>query len=112
MDADPWADAPPSPRPGSAPTSPAKATTSPLAQSEPFHALTPPPEETPSNGGLDDFDDFDEPAAGPSAGALPDVGGDDGFGDFGDFEEGEFTEEPIEAGPSVPLNVQKWVSRR
>ncbi|ORX35116.1 hypothetical protein BD324DRAFT_633933 [Kockovaella imperatae] len=128
MDADPWADAPATPKmDGRTPVpSPQKQTdstsathstpgpSSPIAESEdvdsthvdpdepatqmvdspiedipaaPIVAAGQPAEE---DADFDDFVDFDEPAAGPSSfGASAMTDGDDGFGDFGDFEGGD-----------------------
>ena len=102
MDSDPWADAPPSPKPGSEYSSPPKPTgpspliteqieqTAPVSQTEPSSSSSPSAADPSLDDGIDDFDDFDAPAAGPRASSP--VGGDDGddgFGDFGDFEEAD-----------------------
>lgn len=76
--------------------------------------------------GFDEFDDFEEPAAGPSSGggagfvSATAAGEDDGFGDFGDFEEGDFeeTQEEPPAGAMLggqiahepELVEERWVS--
>lgn len=103
MDADPWADAPPSPRPGSPKVSPTKHTNhSPLTQSSaafttqlPLASSSsrpPSPVAIPSSGdNFEEFDDFEAPGQVVEATfAAPDEADADGFGDFGDFEEGDF----------------------
>ena len=103
MDADPWADTPPSPRPRTLPGTPAKATTqSPLTQSSArfdtapqptASSSSPPPIKPPEATSGDEFDEFDNfDAARPEGAVAAALEGaeDDGFGDFGDFEEGDF----------------------
>lgn len=64
----------------------------------------------PADGGFDDFDDFDAPA--PAA----DFGDDEGFGDFGDFEDADFDAAPAPAAPAparTPVPQEpRWVSAR
>lgn len=157
MDADPWADAPPSPRPADpaspvspgrpAATAPSGSATSPLAESSTARVAetsSPSPQAAPpltaaesprpsalgdsaeADDGFDEFDDFDEPAAGPSSGggagfvSATTAGEDDGFGDFGDFEEGDFEEAQEEPAAGAMLGGQiahepqpvdeRWVS--
>ncbi|GFZ44555.1 hypothetical protein JCM24511_02279 [Saitozyma sp. JCM 24511] len=143
MDADPWADAPPSPRPADpaspvspgrpAATAPSGSATSPLAESSTARVAetsSPSPQAAPpltaaesprpsalgdsaeADDGFDEFDDFDEPAAGPSSGggagfvSATTAGEDDGFGDFGDFEEGDFEEAQEEPAAGAMLGGQ------
>lgn len=131
MDADPWADAPAvsspiqpsknqleSPRQGSDET-PTLANDD-FNQDESFASTSTPPAGVPAPGAAteqvpaegdgfgDDFDDFDAaPIAGPSGSGDVNTGanggGDDTFGDFGDFEEGDFDAEEI-AHDTVPEN--------
>lgn len=136
MEDDPWASAAPagpsSPRPASPgqthasvqaseinglddlsladPADPFAASSSPVRLAEPSIDAA-----VNAQGGMDDFDEFDEPASGgPSGAALGDEGMDDeGFGDFGDFEEGDFEEAvavaPNPIPPQVPADTS-WVS--
>jgi len=130
MGADPWADAPPSPRPRSQHGKPNKATAqSPFVRSSPKFEDAPQPvasssrqtspirDAAPTDGDdLDEFDDFDAPAAVVASKGAED----DGFGDFGRFEEGDFgvagmEQEQIDAMAEnvdkEPHGMQKqWVS--
>ena len=115
MDADPWADAPPSPRPDSLQSTPTKISTqqSPLThQAAAFNEAPQPVASTSSpssphiapaaaveEDGFDDFDEFDV----PSASAAPVLADDDGVGDFGDFAEGDFGETQADQGEDVPV---------
>jgi hypothetical protein len=130
---DPWANAPssPKPRPQTPERFPPKPTaSSPLAEqqhsSSPSLPIQSPPvhSKTLQSDGLDiedgEFDDYDEFDDGPvdldhtgrGTGSVSNgiVEGDDGFGDFGDFEEGDFgdqIQQSLEA--DIQLEGNHWV---